>query len=385
MRVVIASRIFGPEVSAASAILGTWAEEFRDAGHEVTVFTAKPPRGMTTMDPSGVRVRRAWVKRDKQQYVRGYVSYMSFDVPLAFRLFFSRKPDLYIVEPPPTTVATVRVIAALKRRPYAVRAADYWTDAAEVIVRSSLIIRALARVEAWGLQGAKMLFAAHGPLIGRFRAAGVTAPALPIGFGADTRDFRYDGQEPPATPVFIYAGTHATWHGAAIFVEALARISVSFPSARLVYYGTGEERELMLSRVEELGLSDRVEFHDPIPPAALAPILASATASTASLAPVDANEYAVATKVYASFACGCPVIFAGIGPTGELIASFDDNLAGVAVPYEVRAVADAMLKAASDPLPVHQRERLARAAASRHSLKAIAETVVAEAALIARV
>ena len=32
MRVVIATRIFGPEVSAASAILRTWAEEFRDRG-----------------------------------------------------------------------------------------------------------------------------------------------------------------------------------------------------------------------------------------------------------------------------------------------------------------------------------------------------------------
>src|SRR5690606_15166570 len=104
--------------------------------------------------------RRARVKRDKQQYVRGYLSYMSFDLPLAFRLLFSQRPDIYIVEPPPTTVAVVRVVAAIRRRPYAVRAADYWTDAAELVVRSKFVINVLKRVEAWGLQGAAVLFAA---------------------------------------------------------------------------------------------------------------------------------------------------------------------------------------------------------------------------------
>ena len=39
-----------------------------------------------------------------------------------------------------------------------------------------------------------MLFAAHQPLLDRLRTAGITTAAVPIGFGADTKDFRYDGQ-----------------------------------------------------------------------------------------------------------------------------------------------------------------------------------------------
>lgn len=385
MRVIIATRVFSPEVSAASGILRTWAEEFHRKRHHVEVYTVKPPRGLQLDDPPGVKVRRAPVKRDKQHYVRGYLSYLSFDLPLLARLLFARRPDIYIVEPPPTSVAVVRVVAAIKRRPYAVRAADYWTDAAEVIVKSKLIINTLRRIEAWGLQGAAVLFAAHEPLAGRLRAAGVTSRAMPIGFGADTRAFHYDNQEPPATPVFVYAGTHASWHGAGIFVEALARIVHQFPSAKLLYYGTGEEREPMMTRVAELGLDNHVEFHAPIPPASLAPILASATASVASLAPVGANAYAVATKVYASLACGTPVIFAGIGPTDELLASFGDNLAGVAVPFDADAVAVAMTDAARAPLRSSERKRLAIEASSRHSLNAIAEIVVAEADRVAHI
>ncbi len=378
MRVVIASRIFAPEVSAASGILRTWAEEFRDRGCDVIILTARPPRGAVIDDPPGIDVRRARVKRDRQQYVRGYLSYMSFDIPLAFRLLFSRRAALYIVEPPPTTVAVVRAIAALRRIPYVVRAADYWSEAAELVTSSTVILGTLRRVEAWGLRGAKMLFAAHQPLIDRFRAVGITTPALPIGFGADTKDFRYEGQAPAEPPVFIYAGTYSEWHGAGIFVDALHEVVQQHPGARLVYYGNGEERERMRARAHELGIEGSVEFHAPIPPAALSPILAGATASVASLAPVPANEYALATKAYSSLAAGCPVIFAGIGPTVEFLSDSGHPQAGVAVDYDVDATAAAMNAAAAAPLQPPARAELAQWLASRYSLNAIAERVVDE-------
>lgn len=378
MRVVIATRIYAPEVSAASGILRIWAEEFRDREFEVTILTARPPAGAVIDDPPGIEVRRAPVKRDRQQYVRGYLSYMSFDIPLAFRLLFSRRADLYVVEPPPTTVAVVRVIGALRRTPYVVRAADYWTEAAELVTRSRLVLGILRRLEAWGLNGAATLFAAHQPLIDRFRVAGITTPAIPIGFGADTKDFHYDGQVAPHDPVFVYAGTHSEWHGAGIFVEAMPAVLERFPGARLVYYGNGEERDGMLARAHKLGIEASVSFHGPIPPAALSPILSSATASVASLTPVPANEYALATKVYSSLAAGCPVIFAGVGPTMEFLNDAGHPHAGVAVTYDVDATAAAMVAAAAQPLASDRRAELAEWSAAQYSLRAIATRVVDE-------
>lgn len=378
MRIVIATRIFAPEISAASGILRVWAEEFRDRGCEVTILTAAPPRGAVIDDPPGIDVRRAPVKRDRQQYVRGYLSYMSFDIPLAFRLLFSRKADLYIVEPPPTTVAVVRVIAGLRRVPYVVRAADYWSEAAELVTNSKFVLGTLRRVEAWGLRGAKMLFAAHQPLVERFRSVGIATPAVPIGFGADTKDFRYEGQAPPEPPIFIYAGTYSEWHGAGIFVDAMPHVLTQHPGARLVYYGNGEDREALQARAQELGIEDAVEFHAPIPPAALSSILAGATASVASLAPVPANEYAVATKAYSSLAAGCPVIFAGIGPTVEFLRDSGHPLAGVAVGYESDATAEAMNAAAAAPLGSAARTELAEWSAKQYSLGSIAKRVADE-------
>lgn len=378
MRVVIASRIFGPEVSAASAILRTWAEEFRDRGAEVEILTAMPPRGSVIDDPPGIRVRRAAVKRDRQQYVRGYFSYMSFDVPLFFRLLFSRRADLYIAEPPPTTVAVVRIVGALRRTPYVVRAADYWTEAAELVTTSRFVIGTLGRIEAWALGGARMLFAAHQPLIDRFREVGIATPAIPIGFGADTTAFHYDNETPSETPLFVYAGTHSEWHAAGIFVEALPAVLERHPEARLVYYGNGEERTGMITRARELGVEGAVEFNAPISPAALSPILSRATVTVASLAPVAANEYALATKVYSSLTAGCPVVFAGVGPTVDFLNAENHPHAGVAVAYDVEATAAAMIAAADSPLQPAERAELAQWAASKFSLGAIARDVADE-------
>lgn len=376
LRTVIVSRIFAPEVSAASGILRSWAEAFHAAGADVSVLTTVPPNGMAVSDPPGVDVRRAAVLRDRQQYVRGYLSYLSFDAPLFFRLLFSRRADLYVVEPPPTTVAVVRVVGWLRRTPYVVRAADLWSDAAAMATNSRFVLWALRRVEVWGLRGAQRLFAAHEPLVARFREVGITTPVTAIGFGADTDAFHYQPQPPRDAPLFVYAGTHSEWHGAGIFVEAFADYLPSHPGARLRFFGNGQERELLRARAAELGISGAVEFNGPTPPAELAPVLSGATASLASLKPGQGYDYAFTTKVYSSIAAGCPVIFAGVGPTGPFIERATLAEIGTAVDYDPAQVR-AALEAAAEPTPA-LRARLSTWMQQNYSLTAIAERVVEE-------
>jgi glycosyltransferase involved in cell wall biosynthesis len=377
-RAIIVSRIFGPEVSAAAGILRSWARAFQSAGLDVQVVTTDPPRGMTISDPEGIRVRRAPVLRDRQQYVRGYLSYLSYDIPLFFRLLFGPRADLYVVEPPPTTVAVVRVVGWLRRTPYVVRAADLWSDAAAMVTDSKFVLGALRRVEVWGLSGARRLFAAHAPLVARFREVGIDTPTTAIGFGADTDAFHYQAQPEPAAPVFVYPGTYSEWHGAGIFIEAFAALLPRHPGSRLHFIGNGEERTALRARAGELGLSESVDFHTPIPPAELAPILSGATASLASLKPGQGYDYAFTTKVYSSLAAGCPVIFAGVGPTGPFLRSADSPDVGVAVDYDVAAVTAAMEAAIASPLSPKRRARLSAWTSERYSLTAIAERVVAQ-------
>lgn len=379
-RITVVSRIYAPEASAASALLRTWAEEFRDRGAKVTVVTAKPPRGTPLNDAPGIEVRRAPVIRDRQQYVRGYLSYLSFDVPLAFRLLFARRADLYVVEPPPTTVAVVRVIAWLKRSRYVVDAADLWSDAAAMVTSSRFVLKSLRWIELWGLRGAAHLFVAHAPLLERFRDVGIPTPSTAIGFGIDTNEFDYSEPAGGSVPTFVYGGTYSEWHGAGIFIEAFAQFRGRHPEATLIFLGNGQDRPLLERRVAELGLDAAVEFRAPVPPQDLSTLLSNATASLASLKPGQGYDYAFTTKAYGSLASGCPVLFAGVGPTMPFIESIAESYpaAGIAVDYSVSAVVDALERLTTHPPSPRERIALSRWIRDRYAVHAIARTVVSE-------
>ena len=158
MRIIIASRIFSPEPAAASFMLEAIARRFAAAGHTVVVLTTTPPRGTPPVDIPGVIVHRFPVLRDRSGYVRGYLPYLSFDIPLLFRLLFRRRADLYFVEPPPTTGAVVRTVTGLLHRPYFYDAADIWSDAASMATSSALILWLLRRVENFAIGGARRAF-----------------------------------------------------------------------------------------------------------------------------------------------------------------------------------------------------------------------------------
>lgn len=377
MRIVIVSRIFTPEPAAASFLLHATAEAFAEAGHEVEVLTTTVATEPSANSPRGVRVRRAPVKRDRHGYVRGYVSYLSFDIPVFFRLIFSRRADVYLVEPPPTTGAIVRVVAALRRTPYVYDAADLWSDAAGVVTSSTFVLGALRSVERFAMRGAAQAFAISQGLVDRMRQIGIATPATVVGFGTDVSSFRYSPREVPADPHFVYGGSYSEWHGAEVFVEAFAAVQKIYPGARLTFVGNGSEQPRLRELAEELNLSG-VEFLEPVAPAMLAEMLSGATASLASLRPNAGYDYAFATKVYASLVSGCPVIFSGTGPTGPfLIGESAHQHAGDAVEWDAGAVACAMLAAAAAPLPASSREALADWAVTRFSLRAVAGRIVA--------
>lgn len=384
MRIVIVSRIFTPEPAAASFLLRATAEAFRDAGHHVEVLTSLPPASAIGGDLHGVTIRRARVKRDRQGYVRGYVSYMSFDIPAFFRLLFSRRADLYLVEPPPTTGAVVRVAAWLRRTPYVYDAADLWSDAAGVVTSSPVVLGTLRAVERFAIRGTAHAFAISQGLIDRMRQIGIDVPATAVGFGTDTSSFRYTPQEPPVDPVFVYPGSYSEWHGADVFLEAFVGVKDAYPGARLLFIGNGSEQPRMRDRIAELGLSG-VEFHDPVPPEQLAIVLSAATASLASLKPGAGYDYAFTTKVYGSLVSGCPVVFSGVGPTAPFLRTeAEHHPVGAAVEWDPEAARDAMLSAAAAPLPEARRSELADWASGCYAISSVAARIVAQSEEIVR-
>ena len=338
-RAVMVSRLFRPEPAAASLALGAIADGLVDAGFDVTVLTSRAPREFEVRDEAGLTVRRAPVLRDKAGYVRGYAQYMSFDIPLFFRLLLVARPDLVICEPPPTTGAVVRAVCALRRLPYAYRAADLWSEAVRETGAPPIVVKVLTRLENWVLNGASTLMTVHEGMEERLSARGISTRTRRLGFGIDTDVFRPDGRRvETGGPLFVYAGTASEVHGAEIFVEAFKTVLEHEPGAQLVFIGQGESFATIREQAETLP-DGAVKVLGRKSPEQTAIWLRSATATLASVKP-GPYGFAFPTKAFASAACGTPVIYAGASRAGEKVVR--EGL-GIAVAYDVDALATAMI------------------------------------------
>lgn len=383
---VVVSRLFAPEPAAAAFRLEALVRALATRGHDVTVLTTRPRPGSPPADDAGparggrVRVRRARVLRDSSGYVRGYLQYLSFDVPVALRLLAVRRPDVVVVEPPPTTGVVVRLVCALRRVPYVYYAADVWSDAARSTGSPKLVSALLARLEGWALRGARGVVAVSEGVAERVgELARREVDVEVVRNGIDTDVFRPARDVPPAEAparFLLYAGTASEWQGAEVFALALEVVRAEHPDVELVYLGSGSAWE-GLRDLADRAAPGSVHLFPPVGPRTAARWLRHAVGALVSIVPGLGYDFALPTKIFAASASGVPVVFAGPAATAaEVIADGD---LGVAVPHEVGAVAQAMLDLLADPatndpaLGAARGERLAAWTAEHASIERVGE------------
>ena len=356
-RIVIVSRIFAPEPAAASFRLRALARGLTEAGAHVTVLTTRPPAG-TAVEAEPYAVRRWPVLRDRFDYVRGIVQYLSFDVPVFFRLLATRA-DLVVSEPPPTTGIAVLASSALRGRPYVWYAPDIWTTAAEKMDVSPSVKRAMRFMETLAARRAAGVLTVSEAMGEELRAVtGVDRDRVLVAEnGIDTDVFRPDGPvADPGAPYFVYAGSMSEWQGADVFVRALPKVLAVHPQAQLRFFGRGSD----IDRVEEIAARTApgsVFFEGLHPAAATAEWTRGAVAALGSVIPGNGYDFTKPTKIYAAAACGTPVVYAGAGVAADLV---EDNGLGAAVDHDADAVADAMIAALDrrlDPARAGQNDR----------------------------
>lgn len=366
LRTLLATRIFAPEAAAGAFRLAALVRALAGRG-EVEVLTVTAPAGY--QPPTGVRVRRWPVLRDSSGYVRGYLPYLSFDVPLGLRLLLARRPDVIVVEPPPTTGAVVRVLAALLRVPYVWYAADVWSDATAATGAPGPVVAAVRALERWVLRGASLVLSVSDGVTDRVRELGARR-VVTVGNGIDTEVFGPDGDRLADSRTLVYAGTASEWQGADVFARAMPQVLLEVPDARLVYLGQGSA----WGRIAEVAATvpdGAVTMLGMVPPERSAAWLRGAAAAVVSIVPGQGYDFAVPTKVFAALGTGTPVVYAGVGPVVDLIA---EHRLGWAADYDVDAVARAMIAALQAPVDDEgERRRRAAWVAQNRSLRAVAE------------
>lgn len=346
-RVLIASRLFAPEVSAGAFRLRALAQGFLRRGHRVRVVTttAPPTAPETNVDEPGLTISRFPVLRDRGGNVRGYVQYLSFDIPLFFRLLFARF-DLAVAEAPPTTGFVVSLVSRLRRKPYAYYAADIWTDGVIAMGAPRVVVGVMRAVEGHVMRHAACVLSISDEVTDRLTGFGVDrARIATVGNGVDTTMFSPDGPAKPSEhPTFVYTGTMSEWQGAERFVEAMPAVLERHPGARLRFFGQGASEPAIRAAAARLA-PESVLFGGVVPPAEAAEWIRGAAAALVSIVPGIGYDFARPTKTYAAAACGTPVIFAGTGSGAALVR---DHRLGRAVDYRADDIAAAMIAAIDD-------------------------------------
>ena len=362
MLVTLATRTFTPEPTAAALRLGALARALAAGGDTVRVLTSRlapsvardareaeetraseNASGDAGERPGLVEVRRAPVLRDRTGAVRGYVSYVSFDLPLLTRLLVGPRPDVVVCEPPPTTGVAVRLACALLRVPYVYYCADIVSDAAALAGVPGLVVRTVAGLESFALRGARRVIAVSDGVASRARELGARDVAVvPNGVRVPEAVATGvpDGFPAGSGPVFVYAGTVAQWLAPEVFVDAFERARGRLGDARLAFVGQGSGWDALAERSRGVA---GVEMIPAVSAEEADRWMARATATLASLRP-GGYDYAYPTKILASLAQGTPVIYAG---PGQAARDVEQSTLGVACSLDADEIAEAMVALAS--------------------------------------
>lgn len=337
----LVSRIFTPEVGAAAFRLRVLADAFAELGHDVDVLTTRPPVEVPAGADGALRVSRWPALRDRTGNIRGYVQYLSYDVPLLLRMLWSGRPDLTVVEPPPTTGVVGWAASVIQRRPYVWYAGDVWSDGVASMGAPRAVVVTMRAVESWVVRRALRVLCISDGVAERVALLGVPEDRLiVVGNGVDTEVFTPDGPTADDPAEFVYTGTMSEWQGAEVFVEALAVVRREAPDARLVLLGQGSAIQDILALADRIA-PGAVEWRGVVPPAEAARWIRTARAALVSIKPHLGYDFAKPTKIYAATACGTPVVYAGVGAGQELVERAG---LGWAPGYDAAAVAAAMLE-----------------------------------------
>jgi len=360
-RVTLATRIYAPEPAAAAFRLRALATALVNEGLSVTVLTSRAPlrAGERGEHSPGVDVRRFPVLRDRTGSVRGYVPYLSFDIPLFFRMLVAPRPDVVVVEPPPTTGLAVRLACAIRRVPYVYYAADIWSDASAALA-PRFVVRALRALESWVMRGAASVIAVTDGVAERAKELGARGVRL-VRNGIDTAVFTPAGSthpNAPTAPYVVYAGTMSQWQGAEVFVRAMALVREKVPDAVLVYLGQGASWQTIEREARKLPDGGRcVRMLPPVPPAEASAWLRGARAALVSMRPGAGYDMAFPTKILAGLASGAPVLYAGSGVARTVVAQ---QGLGRTADWDDESVAAEMVTMLEKALDGEERRQLAR-------------------------
>jgi len=309
-----------------------------------------------------VPVYRLWLYACTGAGLKRMFNYGSFTLTSLLGLARAKRPDYIFVDSPPLFLSVPAwLLSRLRGVPMIFNVADLWPDSVRElgIMREGAILRFAEKIEAWsyarsayvsavtqgivttlldkkGVPLQRILFLPNGVDIDRFRPM---APDLEL-----AGQMGLSGRK-----MILYAGTHGYAHGIEFALHA-AKMMADDP-VQFVFVGDGSEKRMLIDLARQLALKN-VTFLDPASPEHVARLYSLAHAGLSTLRSSPLFEGTRPAKIYASMACGKPVIYSGQGEGARLV---EQAACGLVVPPEdPQALADVTRTLMNDPLLARQ-------------------------------
>jgi glycosyltransferase involved in cell wall biosynthesis len=144
--------------------------------------------------------------------------------------------------------------------------------------------------------------------------------------------------------VFAYAGRMVGWKGLAHAIEALAQPSLADVPAKLLLVADGPILDQLQSRAQDLGVFERIVFHEAVPHQSLPSYYAAADVGVFP----SIGDEAFGITIAEAMSCGKPVIASYIGGIPEVVGN-EESCGLLVAPGNATALAEAMRKLAESP------------------------------------
>jgi len=319
------------------------------AGYRVTVV-ADPGPGLPARETrDGSRVERV---AQRGTLIPG-IRFVLHQLRLA-RHMQRHRPDVLHAHDTPALVP-VALAAAMLRRPFVYDAHDLWADRprrGRGRVYWALSMGYFRLVERICVPRAAATLTVSPPIVehltrkfGLRRVALVanypewTGPVEPIELrslpGGDVID--------PDRPVVLYLGGIMAYRGLEQLVDAIRLVD----GVQLVFLGQGLQTDILRARVADAGLSGRVHFLPPVPPADVIAAASTADVGVSPIPDVGLNyRWSLPNKLFQYMAAGLPVVASNFPQVREIV---EGSGAGVVVDTEdPRSIADGIRRVLAD-------------------------------------
>jgi glycosyltransferase involved in cell wall biosynthesis len=347
----------------ATGIRSYWmARSLVERGHRVTMVCGTYSGGDTGLAGPYVRgMRRGTVDgmevlefelrySNRDSFLRRTATFLRFGLR-SIGLVFGERYDLLFATTTPLTAGVPGIVARwLRSKPFVFEVRDLWPELPRAmgVIRNPVVLGAMSFLEWLSYRSADRLIGLAPGIVEGIAKRGV--PRARIGLVPNGCDLDlFEAAPQPWRPqgvaaedlMAVYAGTIGIANGLGAVLDVAAELKRRGNSrVKLVLIGQGKLRAELEERARRERL-DNVIFHDPVPKARLASLMAATDVGLQILANVSAFYYGTSpNKFFDYLAAGIAVLTNYPGWVAELI---EKHACGIAVPPDdPGAFADAL-------------------------------------------